>query len=306
MAEPAVEFESVRTTPDTVVPGRGLVGNVWYLLRRWPIIPMIVLALLVIGALFAPLLTPLDPIYPDLLDANTPPFWLSEGSMEHPLGTDNIGRDVFSRLLFGARISLMVVIVATLSSMVVGTVAGMVAGYAGGNIDEIIMRAVDIWYAVPFIMVALVLVVVFGKSTGMMIILLLLLAWTGGVRNVRAEVLTLKEFDYVAAARIAGAGPSRILLRHILPGVFNTVLVIVTLRVGALILAESTLSFLGAGIPAPQPAWGVMVADGRDYLRQAWWISTIPGVAIFLVVMSFNFSGDWLRDRLDPRLRQID
>jgi peptide/nickel transport system permease protein len=267
---------------------------------------MIVLALLVIGALFAPLLTPLDPIYPDLLDANTPPFWLSEGSMEHPLGTDNIGRDVFSRLLFGARISLMVVIVATLSSMVVGTVAGMVAGYAGGNIDEIIMRAVDIWYAVPFIMVALVLVVVFGKSTGMMIILLLLLAWTGGVRNVRAEVLTLKEFDYVAAARIAGAGPSRILLRHILPGVFNTVLVIVTLRVGALILAESTLSFLGAGIPAPQPAWGVMVADGRDYLRQAWWISTIPGVAIFLVVMSFNFSGDWLRDRLDPRLRQID
>ena len=303
------DLQEARQAPgDFSVTGRAwrILGGSWYLLRRWPIIPMVVLILLVIGALFAPLLTPYDPIYPDLLNWNTPPFWLEGGSMEHPLGTDNIGRDEFSRLLFGARISLMVVTVATLSSMVVGGAAGLVAGYYGGNIDEIIMRTVDIWYAVPFIMVALVLVVVFGKSANMMIILLLLLAWTGGVRNVRAEVLTLREFEYVQAAKIAGASNTRILIRHILPGVFNTILVIVTLRVGSLILAESTLSFLGAGIPAPQPAWGVMVADGRDYLRQAWWISTIPGIAIFLVVMSFNFLGDWVRDRLDPNLRQIN
>lgn len=309
MTEPTIGFQEVQEAHGAfaTVANRGykFLVDTWYLLRRWPIVPVVVLTLLVFGALFAPLLTPFDPIHPDLLEWNTPPFWTAEGSMEHPLGTDNIGRDVFSRLLFGARISLMVVTVATISSMVVGAAAGMVAGYFGGHIDEIIMRAVDIWYAVPFIMVALVLVVVFGKSTNMMIILLLLLAWTGGVRNVRAEVLTIKEFDYVAAAKIAGAPTSRILIRHILPGVFNTILVIVTLRVGALILAESTLSFLGAGIPAPQPAWGVMVADGRDYLRQAWWISTIPGLAIFFVVMSFNFLGDWFRDRLDPTLRQI-
>ena len=155
-------------------------------------------------------------------------------------------------------------------------------------------------------MIALVVVVVFGKSTTMMMFLLAMIAWTSYVRNVRAEVLTLKTLDYVALARVAGASPVRIVIRHILPGVFNTILVIASLRIGQLVLAEATLSFLGAGIPPPQPAWGVMVADGRGYLRDFWWISLIPGFAIFLLVMSFNFLGDWLRDRLDPRLRQLD
>ncbi|MBI2964808.1 MAG: ABC transporter permease [Chloroflexi bacterium] len=278
----------------------------WRFLRQWPVLPVAILASLVIGGVLAPVLSPHEPTYPDLLARGTPPMWMEGGTSDFPLGTDNIGRDIYSRLLYGARISLLVVSIATVSGLVVGTTLGLLAGYMGRHIDEIIMRIVDIWYSVPFIMVALILVVVFGKSTTMMMVLLALLAWTAYVRNVRAEVLTLKELDYVSIARVSGASTARILIRHILPGVVNTIIVIATLRVGQLILAESVLSFLGAGIPPPQPAWGVMVSDGRNFLATLWWISFIPGFAIFLVVMSFNFLGDWLRDKLDPRLRQLD
>lgn len=284
----------------------GFLGLLWYVLRRWPIIPVVVLIVLIVAGLLAPVISPYDPTYPYLLKTGTPPFWVEGGSMEHVFGVDNIGRDVLSRLLWGSRVSLMVVAIATVSGLLVGTTIGLVAGYVGGNVDEILMRIVDIWYSVPFILIALVVVVVFGKSTTMMMFLLAMIAWTSYVRNVRAEVLTLKTLDYVALARVAGASPVRIIIRHILPGVFNTILVIASLRIGQLVLAEATLSFLGAGIPPPQPAWGVMVADGRGYLRDFWWISLIPGFAIFLLVMSFNFLGDWLRDRLDPRLRQLD
>lgn len=280
--------------------------KIWRFLRQWPVLPVAILTLLVIAGVLAPALSPHEPTYPDLLARGTPPFWMEGGTLNFPLGTDNIGRDIYSRLLYGARISLLVVSIATVSGLVVGTTLGLLAGYMGRHIDEIIMRIVDVWYSVPFIMVALILVVVFGKSTSMMMVLLGLLAWTAYVRNVRAEVLTLKELDYVSMARISGASTARILIRHILPGVVNTIIVIATLRVGQLILAESVLSFLGAGIPPPQPAWGVMVSDGRNFLATLWWISFIPGFAIFLVVMSFNFLGDWLRDKLDPRLRQLD
>jgi len=283
-----------------------LLPKIWRFIRKWPLVPVTLLTLLVVGGVLAPVLSPHEPTYPDLLARGLPPMWLEGGTSVHPLGTDNIGRDVYSRLLYGARISLLVVSIATVSGLVVGTTLGLLAGYMGRHIDEVIMRIVDIWYSVPFIMVALILVVVFGKSTVMMMGLLALLAWTAYVRNVRAEVLTLKELDYVAMARISGASTARILIRHILPGVVNTITVIATLRVGQLILAESVLSFLGAGIPPPQPAWGVMVSDGRNFLATLWWISFIQGLAIFLVVMSFNFLGDWLRDKLDPRLRQLD
>lgn len=279
----------------------------WYFVRRWPVIPAVILFALIVGASFAPILAPYNPIYPDFQAVGTPPFFQHGGSLTHPLGTDNIGRDIYSRLLYGARVSLAIVSAATVSSIVVGTALGIIAAYAGGVVDEVIMRIVDIWHAVPFILVALVLVIVFGKSDVMMVILLFLLAWAGAVRNIRAEALTLKELDYVANARVAGAGPIRIMIRHIFPGVVSTVIVVTTLRVGGLILAAATLSFLGAGIPPPQPSWGVMVSDGRDFLTRGWWwISTIPGLAIFLVVMAFNFLGDWIRDRLDPRLRQLD
>ena len=275
----------------------------WFV--NWPIVPGAVIIILVIVAIFAPLIAPHSPLLNTLRSRNTPPVWYDEGSFDHVLGTDPIGRDLLSRLIYGARVSLMVAAVALISGTLVGTTAGLIAGYYGGIIDEIIMRIVDIWLGLPFIMVALVVAVIFGGSLKTMMGMLALLAWASFVRNVRAETLSIKERDYVALAKVAGASPLRILLRHILPGVINIVLVIASLSAGQLILAESFLSFLGAGIPPPTPTWGGMIADGREYIRDAWWVAFMPGVAIGLTVMSMNFVGDWIRDKLDPRLRQL-
>ncbi len=235
------------------------------------------------------------------------------GSFAHLFGTDQTGRDVLSRVIHGARVSLRVTAVSLTSGLVLGVVVGLIAGYAdqmfprwGKHLDEAIMRVVEITYAVPTILVALVIVIVFGKSFAVLLGLLAFVAWNAFPRNVRAEVLTLKTADYVSLARVAGASSLRILFMHIFPGVINTVLVIATLRVGQLILIEAILSFLGAGVQPPKPAWGAMVADGREYLGDAWWIAFFPGIGIFLVVMSLNFLGDWMRDRFDPKLRQLD
>lgn len=273
--------------------------------REWPVIPILILSLLVITAVAAPVLAPYDPIRPEIGDRNAKPFWYPDSDGKHLIGADYVGRDVLSRLIYGSRVSLVVLGISLTSGMLVGTAFGLIAGYFGGHIDEIITRIVDMWLAIPFILVALVVVIVFGQSFIVLMALLALLAWVPFVRNVRAEVLVLKTRDFVAIARISGASATRIMARHLLPNVFNTVVVLATLRVGQLILTESILSFLGAGIPPPTPAWGVMVSDGRNYLASAWWISFFPGMAILLVVMAFNFVGDWLRDRLDPRLRQV-
>jgi peptide/nickel transport system permease protein len=219
------------------------------------------------------------------------------------LGTDQFGRDILTRIMKGAQISLIILTIAATVGMVFGTFYGLAAGYFGGWLDEILMRALDVYFSIPFILLALVAVIVFGQSIPVMLVLLALLAWPPFVRNVRAEVLSLKERDYVAAARATGASDIWIMWKHIVPNVINTVIVIATLRVGQLILAEAILSFLGAGVPPPTPTWGAMVAEGRDYLASAWWISFFPGVMIFLLVMSLNFIGDWFRDRFDPRLR---
>ena len=275
-------------------------------LRRWPVFSSVVLVFFALIAIFAPVIArhPSDEVI--LSERNLPPVWYPEGKWKYPLGKDPIGRDVLSRLLHGARTSLMVVTVSILSGTIIGTSLGMVAGYFGGMVDEIIMRLVDVWYGIPFVMLALIVAVTIGPGLYTMMWLLALAAFGGFVRNVRAEVLSLKERDYVALARVSGASTPRILLRHILPGVVNTVVVIATLTTGGLILAEAFLSFLGAGIPPPTPTWGTMVADGRDYLRDAWWITVFPGICILLTVMALNFFGDWLRDRFDPRLRQVD
>ena len=209
-------------------------------------------------------------------------------------------------MIHGARVSLAVMAVALSAGLLIGTTLGLIAGYAGGIIDETITRIVDIWLGFPFLLLALVVAIVIGASFTIVMILMVLLAWSSFVRNVRADVLVLKESDFVALARISGASTQRIIIKHILPGTIGTVTVIASLSVGNLILSEATLSFLGAGIPAPTPSWGNMVAEGRDYLQTAWWTSVFPGVALFLTVMSLNFLGDWLRDRLDPRLRQLD
>jgi peptide/nickel transport system permease protein len=269
------------------------------------VVSLVILVALVVTGITAHWIAPYDPIKPDLADRNAKPIWYADSNGKYILGADHLGRDVLSRLIHGARVSLIVLAISISSGMVVGTVLGLVAGYFGGNLDEVIMRFVDIWLSIPFILVALVVVIVFKQSFTVLMGLLALLAWPPFVRNVRAEVLVLKTQDYVALAKVAGASTLRLLLWHILPGVSNTIIVIATLRVGQLIMTEAILSFLGAGIPPPTPAWGVMVNDGRNYLSDAWWISFFPGLAILVVVMAFNFIGDWTRDRFDPRLRQL-
>lgn len=274
-------------------------------LRRWPVFSGVILIVFVFMALFAPVVVPHDPGQSILMERNTPPFWYEEGTLRYPLGKDPIGRDVLSRLIMGARTSLMVVAVSIIIGTILGTGLGLIAGYYGGFIDELIMRLVDIWYGIPFVMVALIVAITVGAGLLTMMGLLAAASFAGFVRQIRAEVLSIKERDYVALAKVAGASPWRILALHVLPGVINTVVVIATLSTGGLILAEAFLSFLGAGIPPPTPTWGAMVADGREYLRTAWWITVVPGIAILLIVLSLNFLGDWLRDRLDPRLRQV-
>ena len=287
---------------------RSRIGLVYLFVRRWPILPGIVLAALVFSAIFAPWIAPQAPNVQALRDRNAPPVWLAdeEGTwtQSYLLGADQVGRDVLSRIIHGARISLAVAGVALLSGLLVGVSLGLVAAWYGGVIDEVIARAVDIWHALPFLLVAIVVVTLFGGSLTVLMGVLAMVSWAGFVRNVRADVLTLREREYVLMARVCGASAPRVIVRHILPGVIPTIMVIATLAVGGLILTEATLSFLGAGIPAPTPSWGLMVSEGREYLTTAWWSSFFPGLAIFLVVMSLNFMGDWIRDFTDPRLRQ--
>jgi peptide/nickel transport system permease protein len=299
----AVESVLLERRPSGI-PAR--LGGAWHFIRRWPVIPLFVLSILAIAGIFGPLFAPHDPVIASIGDRHVPPAWTGEGNMNHILGTDHVGRDILSRLIYGARISLMVAAIAVSSGFVIGITIGMVSGYLGGLADEIIIRIVDIWYALPFLMIALVVVFIFGQNLKVLLVLLALLSWSGFVRIIRAQTLQLKTMDYVALARVAGASPFRIILRHIFPGVVNSAIVIATLNVGGLILAEATLSFLGAGIPPPTSAWGVMVAEGRDYSASAWWQVVFPGAAIFMTLMSLNFLGDWVRDRLDPRLRQLD
>ncbi len=281
-------------------------ARAWHIMRRWPIIPAMILIVLVVSGVFAPLIAPAEPNFTNLRDRNDPPMWMEGGSARHILGADPLGRDLLSRIIHGARISLLVAGVSIGVGLAVGVSLGLVAGYFGGWWDEIIMRLADTSRAVPFILIALVAAIVWGQRLEVILAILAFATWPIFARQVRAEVLVLKQLDYVSFATVVGASSIRIMRRHILPGLLNTVIVIATLQVGALILTEAILSFLGAGIPPPTAAWGVMIADGQAYLTDAWWVSFFPGVAIVLTVMGFNFMGDWLRDYFDPRLRQLE
>ena len=280
-------------------------GGIAHALRRWPIFPAVIIVTLVVFAIFAPQISPHDPLLNSLRERNDEPFWMADSNGKYLLGGDPLGRDVLSRIIYGARISLMVAAVAIFAGLTIGTTLGLVAGYVGGLVDEVIMRILDINAAVPFILLALIVVIVLGQSITTLIIVLALSNWGGPARLVRGQAFQLKTLDYVAQSRVSGASGKRIILKHILPGVQSTIIVVATLEVGSVILAESILSFLGAGVPPPTPAWGSMVSDGRDYLGSAWWVAFFPGVAIVLTVLAFNFMGDWLRDRWDPRLRQL-
>jgi peptide/nickel transport system permease protein len=291
----------------TAVPGgrrRGLVGSA----TRLPKVPIVIVVLVFLTAISADWLT--GTILPaanqiDLRFRYTAPWPLEGSSPAHLLGTDRLGRDLLSRMLVGARNSLAVALVAICFAAVVGTSLGLVSGYLGRWVDAVIMRFVDIMLSFPAILVALVFVVTVGASFWMVVAILALLLWAHFARLVRGEVLSWKARDFVALARVAGASTPRIIVQHLFPNIFNSVVVLATLQVGWAIVVESALSFLGAGIPPPAPTWGNLVAEGRDVLDSAWWISVLPGLAIMLVVLSFNLFGDWLRDVLDPKLRQL-
>jgi peptide/nickel transport system permease protein len=261
--------------------------------------------LLVIPALFASQVAPYDPLQGSLSKRLKPPAWQQGGSIEYPLGTDKLGRDMLSRIIYGARVSLAVSLVAIFVGGIIGTALGMISGYFGGWVDALLMRLVDISLSLPTILLALVLVAAVGPSFGTVITILMIFLWARYARLVRGETLAIKERDFIARARVAGASHIRIMVRYIFPNVVNSLVVLATLQVGYVILLESTLSFLGAGLPRPTPAWGLMIADGRELIVTAWWVSMFPGVAIMLTVLSLNLLGDWLRDHLDPKLRNV-
>ncbi len=274
-------------------------------LRRYPVIPAVIIVTLLVTAIVGDWIVPHNPERADLLVRHTPPFWMEEGSTDYFLGTDALGRDVLSKIIAGARVTVLVVVAAVGTGVIVGTTIGLVAGYFGGLVDDIVMRIVDAWNILPGLLIILVVVLVLGQGLWTLIGVLAMLSWPGAVRLVRAETLSLKSREYVSLARIAGASNSRIMLRHILPGVINIVIVTATLGTGNIILTEAALSYLGAGIPPPEPSWGRMISEERQYIDAAWWTSFFPGLVIAMVVMSGNFLGDWFRDRFDPTLRQL-
>lgn len=279
--------------------------RVWRGLRRAPLIPLIIIAVMIFTAVFAPLLSPYSTTDPSLADRLTPPAWQEGGEWRHPLGTDALGRDLATRLMYGGRVSLMVAGLTLLIGGGLGTAIGLVAGYFGGRADAVLMRSADSTLAFPIILFAILLVVTLGPNLVNVVIAIALVLWARYARVIRGEVLTLKERDFIARARVAGCSHLRILLVHLFPNTVNTLLVLLTLQVGWVIIVEASLSFLGAGIPPPTPAWGSMVSSGREYVDTAWWVSALPGVAIMLAVIAFNLFGDWLRDTLDPKLRQV-
>jgi len=263
------------------------------------------MAALVVTALAAPGLAPHDPLDGSLARSMRPPVWQDGGGWDYPLGTDRFGRDMLSRIIYGSRTSLSVSLVAILVGGSIGGILGIMAGFMGQWADALIMRAVDVTLSIPAILLALLLAVIVGPSFLNIILVVGLVLWSRYARQVRGEVLSVKEWEFVAASRAMGASAPRIMFLHILPNVTNTVIVLATLQVGYVIVLEATLSFLGAGIPPPTPAWGTMVADGRSFIGTAWWISFFPGLAILVTVLSLNYLGDWVRDLLDPKLRQL-
>ena len=275
------------------------------MMRNAPWIPICIISVMLCMAVFAPLLTQYSPIDQALREKLIPPFWMEGGSITHILGTDAFGRDVFSRLVYGARISLLVALLALTAGGGVGLVIGIVAGYIGGTLDNLLMRLVDAAFTFPAILFALLLAVTMGQGLGTLVIAISLLLWASFARVIRGEVLVLRQRDFVALAKVRGCSAPRIMLTHILPNVLNTFMVLVTLNIGVVIIAEASLSFLGAGIPPPTPTWGLMISEGRGRIADAWWVALIPGIAITLLVLSVNVFGDWLRDRLDPQLRQL-
>jgi peptide/nickel transport system permease protein len=288
--------------------------------RAAPIIPLLVLTILGFAAVFAPVLAPhdkLQPVKPTAAQCQArfgfpdcpyvdgvPPFWYAQGNLSTPLGTDYLGRDILSRLMYGARISLVVGITGTLVAGVIGTLLGIVAGYMGKWWDQIIMRITDAWLTLPSLVFAILLSSIRGPGLWNVVLILALVFWSRYTRVVRGEVLSLREREFVKLAEVNGVSKLAIVFRHLLPNVMNTVMVVFSLQVGISIIIEASLSFLGVGVPPPEPSWGLMMAQERESLMEGkWWLAVFPGICIMLLVLAANLLGDWLRVHLDPQLR---
>ena len=264
---------------------------------------MIIVILWIFCAVFAPLISPYGMDDKDIMMRLTPPCWLPGGSMAHIFGTDELGRDVLARLIYGSRVSLIVGVMAVVVSLVIGTTLGLISGYFGGKVDAVIMRVVDVMLSFPFIFMALCLMAVLGSSLTNVIIVLGVTGWVPYTRTIRAQTLSLREREFVTAAHTEGCTNLRIIFKHIMPNVIDNAIVLGTLEMANAILSEASLTFLGLGVPPSIATWGNMIATGRQYIYNAWWLTAIPGVIIFLVCLSINFVGDWVRDVRDPRLR---
>ena len=292
---PAIALPDVQARP-VLTAARG---------RHFPVVSIGIIGVFVLMALLAGVLSPADPYEQSLRAKFKPPVWDEAGSWQHPLGTDRLGRDLLSRIMWGSRISLAAGVVTVLLASAIGAAIGLVAGYYRGRVDAVLMRMTDATMSFPVILLALILAVTLGPSFTNVVVSIAVILWARFARVIRGQVLTLMELDFIVQARIAGASGARIILRHLFPNTLNTLVVLITLQVGYVIIVEASLSFLGAGIPPPTPAWGSMIAEGRDFVTSAWWVSLFPGLAILLVVLAFNLLGDWLRDTLDPKLRQL-
>ncbi len=276
----------------------------WELFRnRAALIGLVILVGVATSAILAPAVAPYDPIVQEIALRLKPPGWTVPGGRTYLLGTDHLGRDILSRLIFGARVSLIIGFSAVALAGTLGTLIGLVAGYRGGRVDDFCMRLTDTMLAMPFILLALAVIAVLGPSLRNIIFVLGITSWVSYARVVRGEVLTLRTREFVSAARALGSSGGRIVFRHLLPNVLTPVIVIATLEVARMIILESALSFLGLGVQPPTPTWGGMLADGRAYLSTSWWLATFPGLSIMLTVLGINLLGDWLRDVLDPRLQ---
>jgi peptide/nickel transport system permease protein len=274
-------------------------------LRGAPLIPIAILSVFIITGIFGRFFVPHDPTEMDLMAAEKPPFWMEQGSISKFLGADDLGRDILSRLIGGASISLQVGFVVVAFAGSLGSTIALLSGFIGGKVDTLLMMLTDMFLSLPFLLIAIVLAAILGPSKSNIILILAILGWAGYARILRSEVLRIKESDFISMARVAGCSNLRIMVREIFPNVVNTLIIMATLNLGTIIIAESSISFLGLGVPPPEPAWGSMVADGRAFMTTSWWISFWPGVAILLTVLSCNLLGDWLRLRLDPKFRQI-
>ena len=294
---------------DVIVLAPSASRSIWRRVARlgdFPIIPTLILVTIALVAIFADQLAPHNPEVGSLTARFKPPFWQTGGSAKYLLGTDQLGRDVLSRLIFGARVSMVVGITAVIFAGALGTLLGIVSGYLGGWVDQVIMRITDTWLALPALTFAIFLAAIVGPSMWNIVFILGLTYWTRYARVVRGEVLSLREREFVRLAIVAGCSKWTIMSRHILPNVVNSAIVLASLMLGVVIITEATLSFLGVGVPPPQPAWGLMLSDGKQGLMVGyWWLTVFPGCCIILMVLSANLLGDWLRVKFDPQLRQL-